>query len=336
MVSYAESIGLTNANEPTYAHMTSIMFTAHSMHRDCFEVDTSAALKCTKSLKEQIRMVAKRARMEHHGKVIVYPQCIEDFKSQYPDIYARAFNDDDTQRSYSPCPFGKQKIDLMRSQLPMRVTHGSMMGSVKSKNTMRGVQPSASGNLYLADGTAMPLVSVSQPCMDMRHVQPMMQPMQGMRHVQPIVQPMQLEDMPVQLSFGRDASMQPLALMDSVPTETGTAPIQTNPAEHAPGLAGGPSAPAGQTAEKPAPQLLITPKSVENISAEILGHIGAKGLLLFEFHNAKCKTAEDQTNKIHNLIDWYAKQMCMFFSSHFTQNYFPLHACGLSWLEQSV
>ena len=102
---FCDAVGLVHGNEPTYAHMTAIIYSAAHHQAETFDLNTAVALKCSNDLKTAIRSMTKRVKLPHYGKILVYPQNIEDFKAQYPDIYAKVFNDEDraTTKNYITC-----------------------------------------------------------------------------------------------------------------------------------------------------------------------------------------------------------------------------------------
>eukprot|EP00973_Karenia_brevis_P053954 7493990-Karenia_brevis.AAC.1 len=104
MFRYMLSIGLVYAHEPTYVHIVSIMALCRLHTQPSQTIDPENCKKVGDELKTMIRTHRRKIKMPHYGQIRLYPKNMSDFQTQFPEVYARAFNSDKPENECATCP----------------------------------------------------------------------------------------------------------------------------------------------------------------------------------------------------------------------------------------
>ena len=128
MKKHMQNIGLVFANEPTYVHIIAIMVLCRMQ---CMvgnnNVDAFNCKNVMDSLKKAIRLERKKVMLPHYREIKLYPSNAEDFKNNFPLIFARAFNDDAPENQCCrECPLDLTHLGQLDAILPARSNHSSL------------------------------------------------------------------------------------------------------------------------------------------------------------------------------------------------------------------
>ena len=98
-----------------------------------------------KDLKELVHQSRKRRPCSHYGTIETYPASWQEFRSTYPTIFASAYPgfqlEDPATGPQTPCPLDDTVLDVIRAQIPARVSHRSInapLGSVRRQQSRNG------------------------------------------------------------------------------------------------------------------------------------------------------------------------------------------------------
>ena len=128
MKKHMQNIGLVFANEPTYVHIIAIMVLCRMQ---CMignnNVDAFNCKNVMEKLKKAIRLERKKLLLPHYREIKLYPSNAEDFKNNFPLIFARAFNDDAPENQCCrECPLDLTHLGQLDAMLPARSNHSSL------------------------------------------------------------------------------------------------------------------------------------------------------------------------------------------------------------------
>ena len=128
MKKHMQNIGLVFANEPTYVHIIAIMVLCRMQ---CMvgnnNVDAFNCKNVMDSLKKAIRLERKKVFLPHYREIKLYPSNPDDFKNNFPLIFARAFNDDAPENQCCrECPLDLTHLGQLDAMLPARSNHSSL------------------------------------------------------------------------------------------------------------------------------------------------------------------------------------------------------------------
>ena len=139
-------MGLVFPNEPTLVTAVSMNLLAKAKVQapgsTCFDAFNYSHMEDAYDILSQIKNIVhnirSRGKLPHHGAVVAFPSTVQEFRQQYPEMYARAYGEGDPQVSELAIGF-ETMVTLLRARLPARSSHQAISVHIPKRQGTRSL-----------------------------------------------------------------------------------------------------------------------------------------------------------------------------------------------------